>query len=150
MNQPQGTVTAIRGDRAVVRVERAFACARCQAGRGCGAGLLEAGRGAREFTLHRPPGIALAPGDRVSLRLAPERLLRAALLAYGLPLIALLGVPAAVNWLRGPLTDAELVLAAAVALAGSLAAGRRLLARDRCPGELEPDIGERLPPAAAS
>ena len=145
MKSPSASVISVHDDTAVVRVDAAPACARCQAGRGCGAGLLEGGRGPRELTLTCPPGVDLRPGDRVNLTLGPARLLRAALLAYGLPLAALLGIPATAAWLHGPLADAELAFLAAGSLAIAVIAGRRLLARDRCLQDLVPDIGSRLP-----
>lgn len=87
----------------------------------------------------------LAVGDTVSLSLPPERLLRASLLAYGLPLGALAAAPLLASWLWGPLHD--LVLAG-IAMAGvvvAVAAGRRRLSRDACLSQLQPSIESRVP-----
>src|SRR5690606_15793996 len=92
---PEGTVVTASGTFATVRVEASLACARCAAGRGCGAGLLQKGR-TRTFEARVPADLHLEPGDIVRLELKPDHLLQAASLAYGLPLLGImLGVGAA-------------------------------------------------------
>lgn len=143
MNTPTATVLRVDDRVAVVRVDDAPVCPRCAAGQGCGAGLGKSRSGGRELTLERPPGLELETGDKVNLTLTPSRLLRASLLGYGLPLACLVLLPLAADALWGPFTDLELALLAIAALAAAVAAGRRLLARDRCLGQLAPGIGGR-------
>ena len=109
---------------ALIAVEPVSACRRCMQGRGCGAGLLYAS-GSTEIAVSAPSGLVLAPGDVVELRLPAAALLRAALLAYGLPLAGLLlGASSAALTGAGELVT---VTAAGVGmLAGVLAARRRL------------------------
>ncbi len=140
---PTATVLSIDEQGVTVSVDAALGCARCAAGKGCGAALLGGRRRPRVLTLERPPGMDLHEGDRVDLTLAPERLLQASLLAYGLPLAALVLLPLAAETLWGPYGDGELALLAAGGLVGAIVAGRRLLARDRCPAQLKPAIGGR-------
>lgn len=86
-------------------------------------------------------GLRAEVGDRVELRLAPENLLRAALIVYGLPMMgAVAGVAAAY---AANLGDAA---AAAFALAGlgcGLLVGRRRLQRSTTLCRFTPRI-ERL------
>lgn len=148
MNPPVATVLEVFESTVRVRVEAAPACPRCASGKGCGAGLLAGRRAARELSLPRPPGFDLAPGDRVTLTLPGEKLLGASLLAYGLPLLALVVAPVAASKLWGPFGDAGLAAIGAGALAAAIVAGRRLLARDRCLERLVPDVVHRDPAAA--
>lgn len=90
MKDPQGTIVAIIRDagetRAVVEVEAGLVCARCTAGRGCGAGVLSGRPGNRRLEATVERDLELAEGDVVSISLAPGSVLRAALFVYGLPL----------------------------------------------------------------
>jgi len=89
-------------------------------------------------------GMLLAPGEQITLL----KLLGASLLAYGLPLLALVVAPVAADRLWGPFGDAGLAAIGAGALAAAIVAGRRLLARDRCLERLVPDLGHRASAAA--
>lgn len=146
---PTATVLSVDEQGVTVKVDVAQKCARCAAGKGCGAGLLGARGRTHTLTLERPRGMDLHAGDRVELTLPPERLLQASVLAYGLPLAALLLLPLAAETLWGPYGDGALALLAAGALAAAIVAGRRLLAQDRCPGQLRPEIGGRAAADAA-
>ncbi|HZD53357.1 MAG TPA: SoxR reducing system RseC family protein, partial [Woeseiaceae bacterium] len=86
MDRPEAKVIAVGRHRATVSVEVAAACPRCASGAGCGAGLLVRRREPAELEVEIARGISLQPGDRVRLAFLPARLLRAAWLAYGLPL----------------------------------------------------------------
>lgn len=125
-----GRVVGLRDDGSperrtvLVAVDPVPACRRCMEGRGCGAGLMSAS-GATEVAVPAPHGLDLAPGDTVELRLPAQALLRAALLAYGLPLAGLLlaASGAALIGAGEPLT---VFAAGGGMLAGALAARRRL------------------------
>ena len=82
-------VSAVQGAVVIIDVTAPVACQRCADGRGCGAGLLGADDGPRQVRLKAPQGMTLRAGDRVRLVIAPRQLLRAAWLAYGLPLSGL-------------------------------------------------------------
>lgn len=142
MSATTATVLSVSERSLRLRVDAGAACARCAAGRGCGAGVFGTGR-TRELELARPATAQFVPGDRVTLALPARRLLRASLLAYGLPLLTLLAVPLAAEHAFGPYPDAWLAALAAAALGLSLVAGRRLLARDRCLSTLVPEIAGR-------
>jgi len=121
-----GRIVGIRkGDNpgksvALVAVEPVPACERCLRGRGCGAGLLFRS-GAAEIAIPVPEKLQLAPGDSVELRLPAAALLRAACMAYGMPLAGLL-LAAAAAALAGSGDLAVAVVSAAGLLGGSLAA----------------------------
>lgn len=74
---------------AIVAVDPVPACRRCMAGRGCGVAWRYS-RGAPEIAVPAPSARVLVAGDVVELRLPAALLLRAASLAYGLPLAGLL------------------------------------------------------------
>lgn len=85
----EGRVVAIHEDhpvvRAVVRFERASACAACRAARLC------AGNSAtRDLALALPAGYRVSVGDRVRVGVAEASALRATLIVYLTPLAGLL------------------------------------------------------------
>ena len=128
---------------AEVEVTGSPSCARCAAGKGCGAGLL--GQGTKKRCVHAliGTGIRVEEGDIVQMSLAPENLLRASWLVYGLPLSwALIG--AALAYLAG-LDD----LAAAIAALGGVGTGLVIahgrLRSSACLRQFTPTIVERMP-----
>lgn len=143
MDHPTGKVVACHDRRVTVAVAAPVACRRCAAGRGCGAGMLLAGNAVRAIDADLPEGLTVNPGDHVALQLPPRDLLRAAWLAYGLPLAALVAAVAAGAALSGG-NEPALVAWAVAGLLGGFAAGRRRLARG---GSVTLTIARRLPPA---
>jgi sigma-E factor negative regulatory protein RseC len=89
MESAAGLVVSVSDAIATIEVESPVACRRCASGRGCGAGLLASGQ-SRTIDVNIPPGMALQRGDAVRLVLDSRQLLRAAMLAYALPLAGLL------------------------------------------------------------
>ena len=89
MESATGLVVAVNDDTATVEVTSPIACRRCASGKGCGAGLLDAGR-SRAIDVKIPQGSKLTRGDAVALVVDSRQLLQAALFAYGLPLAGLL------------------------------------------------------------
>jgi sigma-E factor negative regulatory protein RseC len=143
MNRPEGTVVATGAGFATVSVEAAAVCARCAAGRGCGAGLLQKGR-TRVMQVGIAAGLELEAGDRVRLELAPDRLVRAAWLAYGLPLCAMVLAVALAARVLAPAQDFALVMVGALGLLVGFFAGRRKLAGGDCLRRLTPVACERV------
>lgn len=123
-----GTVVATGPGTATVAVEAAVACERCAAGRGCGAALPGRPR-RRRLQVSVPSRLDIAPGDRVKLALASATLLRAAWLAYGLPLAGL--VAAVVAGSASIESEAGAVAFGAAGLVAGAAAARRLLRKER-------------------
>ena len=112
-----------------VAVDAASACARCRAGRGCGAGVFSGVPRRRVLRLPVPPGERIEVGAEVTVRIPGESLLRATLLAYGLPLAGLL-----LGGVAGLVLDGGDVAAALAAAAGLLvgAFAARSQAERRC------------------
>jgi len=113
-----GTVLRVDGDLAWVECSRGGACALCPGRGACDTALLSGTR-----PLHRLRARTCAqhvrPGTEVVVGVPDGALLRAAMLAYGLPLAALVG-GAVLGSIAGPLgggTGAALGLAAGIALA---------------------------------
>ncbi len=140
MLQPTGEIAGLDGHRATVVVDAGVACARCAAGRGCGAGLLSPAPGKRRFEVEVPDGLDLACGDRVRLELRPRDLLGASWLVYGMPLLAMTAVPALAEFLFGPLPDPALAVLALSGIGAAMAWGRRRLTADNCLQQFVPTI----------
>jgi positive regulator of sigma E activity len=102
--------------------------------------LLTGRTGSTEVELQLPPGHHYRAGDKVTLSIASSSLLRAALLAYGLPLAGTV-LALILGWLlMAPLSD---LAAALIALAGLLAgffAGRGQLRKDDWCRQFVPSI----------
>jgi sigma-E factor negative regulatory protein RseC len=147
VNLQTAEVVAVDSAQLIVDVETSLACARCAAGKGCGAGLLGGAGQTRRITVPYTNGLRLRRGDRVLLTLHPAGLLRASLIAYGFPLFGTILALLLGNWLRDGLSDADAVLLAIIGLVSGLLAGRHKLKQTGCPGSMTPTISQRLPPA---
>jgi len=128
--------------RAVVAVEVAAACPRCAAGKGCGAGLLTGSDGERQVEASIRDGLSLATNDMVEISLAPQHLLHAAIIVYGLPMLgAAIGAVIALGLSLG---DAAAAIAALLGLGGALAISRWRLQQESCLSRFIPTIERRL------
>lgn len=147
MESASGTVRSLSthadGRRAVVEVDVNTVCARCAAGSGCGAGLLRGAGRVRQIEARVTPGQELREGDSVRVVLQPRDLLRAAVAAYGPPLLG-----ATIATATGYGLDASDVGTAAAALggmAGGLFASRLYLARTACLSRFVPRVERCMP-----
>ena len=134
---------SIADGHATVSVDAAAICARCAAGKGCGAGLLTGGKRARLIEVQVSPGLGLRVGDEVKLTLAPSNLLRAAFLAYGLPLGGIVSALGIAWFLNRALDDQSAVVSAIGGFVGGVLIGRHYLNKDGCLKNLVPTISER-------
>ncbi|MDH4125909.1 MAG: SoxR reducing system RseC family protein [Gammaproteobacteria bacterium] len=146
MNNPTGTIQSLLSDadgpRAIVEVENGPLCARCAAGKGCGAGLLGGTSQMRRVEAAVRADLKLAAGDRVELVLPTDRLLRATLISYGLPLSGAL-LAASIAWLLG-FGDTAAALSALAGIGAGWIVGRWQLGRGDCLRQFEPVVGKRL------
>lgn len=146
MDNPQGRIQSLRDDdgdmRAVVGVDVAAACPRCAAGRGCGAGLFTDTGRERRLEASVQPGLRLAEGDLVEVALAPDNLLRAALIVYGLPMAG--AIIAAILAYALTLGDVGAALAALAGLVAGLLLGRWRLRQQDCLSRFVPTVTRRL------
>jgi sigma-E factor negative regulatory protein RseC len=142
MDDPKGRIIAfVRDDdgvRALVDVDAREICPRCAAGRGCGAGIFGGRQRVRQVEARIAPGLDLDEGDTVSIELAPEHILRAAVIVYGLPLCGA-AIAAAIAYLAG-LGDAGAAALALLGLLAGLLAGRRRLDRQSCLAQFTPVV----------
>jgi sigma-E factor negative regulatory protein RseC len=135
-----GKVSSVRDCVATIVVESPIGCHRCASGKGCGAGLLTGTEKQRQIEIIVPSGMNLHVGSGVRLAVAPRDLLRAASIAYGLPLVTMLAfIGLAWAWL-GALDDLPAMLVAAVGLLAGLVAGRQLLKTEAACRHLVPVI----------
>ena len=143
METAAGRIESVRDGTMTVIVESPVVCRRCAAGKGCGAGLLTDVEQRRRIDVDIPAGMIPAVGETVSLAISPTQLLKAASIAYGLPLLALV-IGAALASLLG--IGADSPVAIGLALGGLLAGvmtSRRLLARDRACEHFVPSVERR-------
>jgi len=146
MDNPTGKIQSFVSDeygtRAVVDIEVMVACPRCAAGKGCGAGLLGSSDPIRQVEAAVRPELDLAEGDLVEIALMPNKLLRAALIVYGLPMLGAVSAAAmAYVWSLG---DAGAAGAALLGLTAGLVVGRRRLKEEACLGSFLPTVEKRL------
>ncbi|MGI9202994.1 MAG: SoxR reducing system RseC family protein [Woeseiaceae bacterium] len=140
METVTGKVAALRGRKASVLVKSAAVCHRCAAGKGCGAGIFQAGDKPRYMQIEIPDGMSVRPGDRIDLQIGARHLLRAALLAYGLPLITTLITLLVLQYSGFGARDAIGIVAAGGGLLGGLAMGRAFLRRESICDQFVPTI----------
>ncbi len=145
MSNPVATVISITGRQAHVEVADLTACPRCAAGKGCGAGVFGSNRKSISLSVKIASGLNIAAGDRVTLSLAPEDLVHAALYAYGAPLAGLLIGSGLAYLLIDPLTDASALVFSVVGLLAGGALGRTMGRRDSCVSQLSPSINGLAP-----
>ena len=138
MERARGRITAIHEDRVTVEVNTASFCSRCSTGKGCGAGLLGADRGPRQVDVPLPLDAQFSPGDEVTLELAPQSLLHAARIVYGMPLVAVAVIGVLAMWLGWSDGQALLMMLGAVAVVTAI--GRRRLRRTNCLKQFTPVI----------
>jgi len=146
MDNPSGRIVSLvdsdNSARAVVAVEVAAACPRCAAGKGCGAGLLTGSGGVREVEATIGAGLDLAVDDFVEISLAPDNLLRAAVIVYGIPMLgAAIGAIVAFGLSFG---DAAAAVAALLGLGFGLAVSRWGLRQESCLSRFVPSIEKRI------
>lgn len=124
MIEAVGTVRAVEGDAILVEVQRRSACGSCDSQAGCGTSALGKwfSRGSSRVRLRSD--LRLGAGDVVVLGLDEAALLRAALLLYLLPILALLGGAAVGAALGGAGGDWLGVAGGVVGLAAGLAFSR--------------------------
>ncbi len=115
--QARATVRAVRGDILDLELEPASPCSGCQ-------GLCRWSLNRRPTQLTVPSGRAsVRPGDQLRLSVPARAVLQAAVLAYGIPLLTLLG--GAVLFGFGK-SDLHALAGAILGLAVGLPLGRRL------------------------
>tara|TARA_R110002096_G_scaffold163266_1_gene330668 strand:+ start:14787 stop:15242 length:456 start_codon:yes stop_codon:yes gene_type:complete len=127
---------------AVLDVEAVAACPRCAEGKGCGAGVVAGPGKRRRINASVADGLRLQPGDQVSFVLAPEKLLQAAMVVYGYPLLA--GVLGALAAYLAGLGDAGTAVAAILGLGLGFAVARKTLTRQRCLRDFTPLVVDNL------
>jgi sigma-E factor negative regulatory protein RseC len=143
MESPVGRIVSIADGQATVSVDAAEVCARCAAGKGCGAGLLTGSNRTRIIEVQLSPGMEIEPGDEVKLSLAPSHLLRAAVFAYGLPLIGIVVALGVASILNQALDDHFAIALAISGLVIGGLLGRHFLNKESCLKNLVPTISER-------
>lgn len=145
MDNPTGRVLSLvdspDGARAVVAVHDLPACPRCAAGKGCGAGVFTVNDGERKVEARVPTDLVVSVADVVELSLAPDNVLRAAAIVYGIPLLGALTAAVIAYGVRAG--DVGAAGAALLGLAVGLVISRQKLRQDGCLRRFIPTV-ERL------
>ncbi len=146
MDTPQGRIIELYESAdppmAVVEVVSSLRCARCAAGKGCGAGLLGGEARVRRVDATIRDNLEVFAGDRVQIALDPAELLQGAAVAYGTPLLAIV-IATAFAYLAG-WSEPAIVAAALGAMTIAIAAARVYLGRRRCLRGFTPVVVGRL------
>jgi sigma-E factor negative regulatory protein RseC len=133
-------VVAVEHGVAVLEPEPTGSCSGCMSAALCGA---QDGKGrrmlAKRFTLTRPEGLQI--GERVVVGIAEGALLRAALVAYGLPLLGMLVSMVLADRLDGD--ELRTMMGAAIGLVAGILVARLLAARLAARGDLAPRFVRR-------
>ncbi len=143
METVSGKICAIDESRITVEVRSAISCKRCAAGNGCGAGIFQSNNNQREIRLRKPEGLSAGVGDRVELSIESRSILRAAVLAYGLPLISMLSTLAIVHSLPVKIGEPLAVLMAILGLTLGVFVGRRFLSNDSVCTQFVPIVSDQ-------
>lgn len=146
MQGPRGRVLSLQREtdpaRALVEIHASLRCARCAAGKGCGAGALGGDGKLQRVDALIAGGVDIHEGDEVRVELAPNNVLSAAWIVYGLPLAGAL-TGAGIAWASGA-GDAGAALAACAGIAAGIGAGRLRLRRADCLRRFTPVVTARL------
>ena len=141
-------VDSADGVRAVVEVKVAASCPRCASGKGCGAGIFTVSSSAAqpvEASVRK--GLDLSEGDVVEISLAPDNLLQAAIIVYGLPMLgAIAGATLAYAF---SLRDAVAAMAALIGMAAGLVVSRWRVRQTSCLRNFVPVVERRVPDSGA-
>ena len=121
MIEQQGRVIALEGGRIRVRIGASAGCSACDAGRGCGAGLLGRLLRRKEAVLSFDNEIGASPGQAVVVGLPEAVFLKLVLRLYLYPLLAALAGAVGGQLLATHLQFSELTTDLSVLSAGLLA-----------------------------
>ncbi|MDH5500952.1 MAG: SoxR reducing system RseC family protein [Gammaproteobacteria bacterium] len=150
MQNPEGKVVSVSDDAlgavAIVEVSTEVVCERCRSGKGCGAGLFGGQSTDRQVKARVATDLDIHRGDRVSVSLEPQHLLRATGIVYGYPLLG--GLLAAVVALILGLGDAMAALAALAGLVAGILLARFRVQNSHCLRQFTPVVVARLSPVS--
>ncbi|MBK1678873.1 SoxR reducing system RseC family protein [Rhodocyclus tenuis] len=145
MHEASGTIVALDGDFAIVRLDASGGCGRCHEPGGCGGGAnigrMLCSSESRDFRALNPECVPV--GASIRLAIADGAVRRSAVLAYGIPLVALFAGALAGGALAGE----------AGSIGGALAgivAGWFVLRRDRKVSAADPAMQPVIRPASAA
>jgi positive regulator of sigma E activity len=104
------------------------------------AGIFQAAEKSREIEVRIPAGMMVRPGDTIELTIGPKFLLRAAMLAYGLPLAGVVLFPGLAWLTTGNIADNVGIVLAVAGLVAGLILGRQILQRESVCEQFVPAI----------
>jgi len=146
MEHPRGRIISLQhsehAPHALVEVDTTIQCARCAAGKGCGAALLGGTTGSRRVEALIGAGLTVNEGDEVRIALEPGNLLQASLIVYGVPLGSAI-VGAALAYLAG-LGDLDAAMTAIGGIVIGLFIARFRLREAGCLRKFTPTVIERI------
>lgn len=150
MIEERAIICDVQPDHIWVESNRRQGCAKCEAGQGCGGGVLGKLAGQRSVKLQIGRADVtqdLQVGDQVLIGLPEKTLLYASVMTYLLPLLALFCGAIVVDLIFDP-HDLVVALAGFAALFAMLLVMRRYA--PMMPGYIRPTLLKRLGPSGAS
>ncbi len=129
MIEEYAVVTRYDGDGVLVEAQRRSSCSGCSASSGCGTAALSRVLGVRNPVMRVANPLGVRPGDAVIIGLHNSTLTRLSVIAYGVPLLAMIVAALAASQGGGYLHPALAEPAAILGGLGGLAAGFYWLAQ---------------------
>jgi len=117
--EEEAVVVAREGRYAWVEAARQSHCGQCAVAKGCGTAALGKALGRRVNRVRALNPIGARPGERVVVGVRGEALVKGSLWLYGVPLLAMLGLPLIARTLFGELSEGAAVVFAFVGLVGA-------------------------------
>lgn len=148
MIEETGRVVAVDHNEVWIETIRTSSCSGCSARSGCGQGLLSKIKDGSRSHIRLQTELDLQVGDEVILGLPEQAFIRSSLLAYGLPLLALIIAVTLADTLFG-LPEPWVIAAALAGLASGFFLLRWLSRRGDRRGDFQPVIIRAIATVAA-
>ncbi len=148
MIRENARVIEVRRNVAVVETRRRVACQSCAVNKGCGTGVIARVLGNKRFQLEALNPVQARVGDEVVVGIEDDALVSGSLLAYALPLVAMLAGGIAGDFATG--SEGIVILSSLAGFAAGLWAAGHISRRGGNEARYRPVILARRAPAPVS
>jgi sigma-E factor negative regulatory protein RseC len=147
MIEETGRVVAVKGTEVWIETIRTSSCSGCSARSGCGQGLLAKIKDGSRRHIRLHTELPLAVDDEVTLGLPEQAFIRSSFLAYGLPLLFLIGAVLIADKVSG-LAEPWVIASAVSGLAAGFLVVRLISQLGAIRSDFEPVIIKNIPVVA--
>ncbi|MEH6357546.1 MAG: SoxR reducing system RseC family protein [Pseudomonadales bacterium] len=147
MIEETGRVVAVKGAEVWIETIRNSSCSGCSARSGCGQGLLAKIKDGSRRHIRLHTELQLAVDDEVVLGLPEQAFIRSSFLAYGLPLLSLIGAVLIADKVLG-LAEPWVIASAVSGLATGFLAVRLISQLGAIRSDFEPVVIKTIPAVA--